>query len=253
MTQRTCTYFISDLHLGAGYMGDHEKRIGHERRICRWLEEIAPTAKAIYLLGDVLDYWYEYRTVVPRGYVRFFGTLARLADDGVEITWMKGNHDIWIFDYLPSEIGLRVADGVIERTIDGRRFVMEHGDGVGEPRPLYRAMRRLFRNRIAQTLYSAIHPRWTVGFAHRWSNHSRNNCSYTPADTLPTQDPLRKFASEFMKENGHVDFFIFGHRHILIDETIAPSTRLIVLGDGFKKMTYGVWDGENFSLKKMKF
>lgn len=251
MTQRTCTYFISDLHLGAGYVGNHEARIEHERRICRWLESIATTAKALYLLGDVLDYWYEYRTVVPRGYVRFFGMLARLADQGVEITWMKGNHDIWIFDYLPNEIGLTIADGIIERNIDGFRFVMEHGDGVGEPRPLYRMMRRIFRNRFAQMLYSAIHPRWTVGFAHRWSSHSRNHCSYIPADVLQKQDPLRVFATDFMNKNGHVDYFVFGHRHILVNEKIAPDTRLIVLGDAFKKMTYGVWDGKKFSLKSM--
>ena len=144
---RHCTYFISDLHLGAAYIADPK---AHERAVCQWLEKIAPTAKAIYMLGDVLDYWYEYRTVVPRGFTRFFGTLARLSDSGVEITWLKGNHDIWIFDYLPSEIGLTVADGLITREIDGKVFVMEHGDGVGEMRRIYRWMRALFRNRTAQ-------------------------------------------------------------------------------------------------------
>ncbi len=101
MAERTATYFISDLHLGAGYIPD---RIAHERKIVEWLRAIAPTAKTLYLLGDILDYWYEYRTVVPRGYVRFFGALAELADQGTEIVWLKGNHDIWIFDYLPKEI-----------------------------------------------------------------------------------------------------------------------------------------------------
>lgn len=246
MTARTHTYFISDLHLGAGYI---ENRLDHERRIVSWLRSIAPTAKALYLLGDVLDYWYEYRTVVPRGYVRFFGALAELADSGVDITWIKGNHDIWIFDYLPREIGLTVADGVIRREIDGRIFVMEHGDGVGEPRRLYRMMRSLFRNRTAQRLYAAIHPRWTVGFAHRWSKHSRLSAPDNTVTELADDDPLLAFAEKYEKECGHADFFIFGHRHIIVDRKIAPDTRLIVLGDAFRHMTYGEWDGENFSLK----
>ena len=125
---RDLTYFLSDLHLGAGYIPDHR---AHERRVVDFLRSIEPRAKRIYLLGDILDYWWEYRDVVPRGFVRFFGELARLADSGVEITWFKGNHDIWIFDYLPSEIGLEVHDGIMVRDIDGARFLLEHGDGVG--------------------------------------------------------------------------------------------------------------------------
>lgn len=247
---KNLTYFISDLHLGAGYIADGRS---HERTIASWLREITPSAKALYLLGDVMDYWYEYRTVVPRGYVRFFGALAELADSGCDIVWLKGNHDVWIFDYLPSEIGLTVADGVVDRMIDGKRFVMEHGDGVGEPRALYRLMRGLFRNRFAQWLYAGIHPRWTVGFALNLSKRSR--LSGTPApdsDTLPKSDPLVRFASDYQKDNGHVDYFIFGHRHQLIYMNLGQGARLIVLGEAFSRMTYGVWDGNTFSLKSIK-
>ncbi len=247
MPQRNLTYFISDLHIGAGYIADTH---GHQRLISDWLESIAPTAKRLYLLGDVLDYWYEYRTVVPRGYVRFFGTLARLADIGVEIIWFKGNHDIWLFDYLKNEIGMKVVDGVLDTEIDGRRFVMEHGDGTGEPRRSYRIMRRMFRNRILQQIFSAIHPRWTVGFAHAWSKHSRlNGCSPKP---IEMDDPMVEFAQNYMKTHGHVDFFVFGHRHVETDLDLGNDTRLIVLGDGFRLMTYGVWDGSEFCLKKME-
>ncbi len=248
MNQRTCTYFVSDLHIGAGYI---DNRIEHERTLVNWFRSIAPTAKAIYLLGDVLDYWYEYRTVVPRGYVRFFGVLAELADQGIEITWMKGNHDIWIFDYLPTEIGLTVADGVVDCVIDNHRFVMEHGDGVGELRSSYRFMRKGFRNKFLQWLYAGIHPRWTVGFAHRWSKHSRLNPSFVYSNEIPNDDPLIKFALDYTQHNGHVDFFVFGHRHILFNQEIAPNSHLIILGDGFKQMTYGIWDGHNFTLKRM--
>ncbi len=138
---RDLTYFLSDLHLGAGYIPDHR---AHERRVVDFLRSIEPRAKRIYLLGDILDYWWEYRDVVPRGFVRFFGELARLADSGVEITWFKGNHDIWIFDYLPSEIGLEVHDGIMVRDIDGARFLLEHGDGVGRLPWSFRRLRGLF-------------------------------------------------------------------------------------------------------------
>ncbi len=247
---RDCTYFISDLHLGAGYIADPR---GHERRIARWLKSIAPTARTLYLLGDVMDYWYEYKTVAPQGHLRFLGALAELADGGTEIVWLKGNHDVWLFDYLKNEIGLKVVDGVVDTVIDGRRFVMEHGDGVGESRTSYRLLRGLFRNRFAQWLYSAIHPRWTVGFAFAWSRHSRLTGRKPSGDTvLPPDDLLVKFAQDFMQRTGHVDYFVFGHRHQLIDMEVSPDTRLIVLGEAFSMMTYGVWNGADFMLKKME-
>ncbi|MBD5254744.1 MAG: UDP-2,3-diacylglucosamine diphosphatase [Barnesiella sp.] len=247
--ERTMTYFISDLHIGASYIPDSH---AHQRMIADWLRSIAPTAKTLYLLGDILDFWYEYRTVVPRGYTRFFGALADLADRGVEIIWFKGNHDIWIFDYLPKEIGLKVVDGLLDKTIDGHRFVMEHGDGVGEPRRSYRLLRALFRNRFAQWLYAGIHPRWTVGFAHGWSHHSRKHGQQSTSTQLNDSDPLVRFALDYMDRNGHVDFFIFGHRHIMTEQTIASNTKLILLGDGFNHFSYGVWDGSKFSLKSFK-
>lgn len=249
MQERTHTYFISDLHIGAGYIPDTHQ---HERAIAEWLRRIAPKARTVYLLGDVLDYWYEYRTVVPRGYVRFFGALAELADSGVEIVWLKGNHDIWLFDYLKNEIGLKVVDGILDLTIDGRRFVMEHGDGVGEPRRSYRMMRSLFRNRFAQWLYASIHPRWTVGFAHRWSKHSRLHGAAETATTLSDDDPMVRFCKKYETDHGHVDYFIFGHRHILVDREINTGSRLIVLGEGFRMMTYGEWDGLKLSVKSIE-
>ena len=247
---RNCTYFISDMHIGAGYIADSR---AHERQLAAWLREIAPTARRLYMLGDVMDYWYEYRTVAPRGHLRFLGALAELADSGTEIVWLKGNHDIWLFDYLSSEIGLTVADGIVDTVIDGRRFVMEHGDGVGEPRRSYRMMRKLFRNKFAQWLYGAIHPRLTVGFALAWSRHSRLHGRAPSSDrTLPSNDPLVKFSHDYLQHNGHVDYFVFGHRHQLVEMELAPETRLIVLGEAFDKMTYGCWDGMKFELKTMK-
>lgn len=245
MTRKN-TYFISDIHLGASYIANPGE---HERAIAAWLRAIAPTAARLYLLGDVLDYWFEYREVVPRGYVRFFGALAELADSGVEIVWLKGNHDIWIFDYLPAELGITVVDGLVDTVIDGKRFVMEHGDGVGESRSSYRRMRAIFRNRACQKLFSAIHPRWTVPFAHRWSSHSRSTgCA---AVELHPDHRLMKFATGYERANGHVDYFVFGHLHLVANMEIAPQSRLIVLGDAFKAMTCGCFDGHTFSIDKI--
>lgn len=243
-------YFIADLHLGAGYIADSR---AHERRIARWLLSIASTCRALYILGDAIDYWYEYRYVVPRGYTRFFGALAMLADNGVEITWLKGNHDTWIFDYLPQEIGVRVVDGVLDTTIDGRRFVMEHGDGCGEQRRSYRLMHRLFRNRLAQKLFSAVHPRWTVGFAHRWSAHSRKHGYTTAAENFDVDgDYLVRWANSYAKSHPGVDYFVFGHRHIELITTLASGAQMIILGEGFRLMTYGLWDGKKLSIHHME-
>ena len=125
---RNKVYFISDLHLGARYIADAQ---AHEKRVVAWLESIRDHASALYLLGDILDYWYEYRYVVPKGHVRFLGVLARLVDAGVKVYWFQGNHDIWLFSYMQSEIGIEVVDGSRVVELSGKRFFLEHGDGVG--------------------------------------------------------------------------------------------------------------------------
>lgn len=246
---RDTTYFISDCHLGASYIANPKE---HERIVVDWLLSIEPKAKELYLLGDIIDYWFEYRHVVPRGYTRFFGALARLSDAGVKITWMRGNHDIWLFDYLANEIGLNVADGVIERTIDGKKFVMSHGDGVGRLPLTFRILRGMFRNPILQKLYAGIHPWWTVGFAHRWSAHNREHGHAENLKHLPPNDTYVEFANAYEKANGRVDYFIFGHRHIAIDQSEPNGTRIIILGDAFERYTFGQFDGKEFRLSTMK-
>lgn len=238
-------YFISDLHLGAGYIADRHE---HERRVVSFLDEIRHDADELYLLGDILDYWYEYRTVVPRGYVRFFGKLAELADAGVRITWLIGNHDIWIFDYLPDEIGLTVIDGSIVRDIDGHRFYMAHGDAIGSLKPGFRFIRSVFRNRLCQRLYSAIHPRWTIPFAHRWSSHSRAGDSKYSAYLGDDREPSVLFAREYAAAHPDTDFIMLGHRHIVLDKDIPPHARLVILGNWIDKQTYAKWDGQQLIL-----
>ncbi|MDE6682505.1 MAG: UDP-2,3-diacylglucosamine diphosphatase, partial [Muribaculaceae bacterium] len=196
-------YFLSDLHLGAPYFSDSKKA---EKRVVDFLDSIKGDADAIFLLGDVLDYWYEYRYVVPRGFVRFFGKLAELADSGIRIVWFIGNHDIWIFDYLPAELGIEVVDGSLVEEIDGRYFFMTHGDGVGKLKPSFRVIRSLFRNKICQKLFSGIHPRWTIPFAYRWSDHSRHSSPLpSVADAKRMIDNITEFSKEYLSEHPEIN------------------------------------------------
>lgn len=231
------TYFISDLHLGAPYFPDSKEA---ERRVVSFLDSIKGDAEAIYLLGDVLDYWYEYRYVVPRGFVRFFGKLAELSDAGIKITWIIGNHDIWIFDYLPNELGIRVVDGSLVEEIYGQKIYMAHGDGVGQQPRGFRLIRSIFRSKVCQFFYSAIHPRWTVPFAYSWSRHSRATGRESGQEWHPLLANMENFASTYLKEVPEIRHFIFGHLHIMKQESLTPDCMLTVLGDWISLCSYAV-------------
>ena len=244
MDGRRNTYFLSDFHLGAKYIPD---RIAQEKRITRFLDSIKDDAGDIYLLGDILDYWYEYKYVVPRGYVRFFGKLAELSDMGIRIHWFIGNHDIWIFDYLPKEIGLTVTDGEATVEIGGKTFFLAHGDSVGKRKLSFRMLRAIFRNRTCQKMYAAIHPRWTIPFALNWSRSSRAGDEY-PEYLGEENEYLEKFAKNYT--GPHINYFIFGHRHIMLDKNIGANSRLIILGDWINFNSYAVFDGKELKLRK---
>lgn len=239
-------YFLSDLHLGAPYFEDSHQV---ERRVVAFLDSIKNDADAIYLLGDILDYWYEYRYVVPRGFVRFFGKLAELSDSGIKIKWYIGNHDIWIFDYLPSELGIEVVDGFSVETIDGKQFLLTHGDGIGKLPRSFKFLRSLFRNKYCQRAFSGIHPRWTVPFAYNWSRSSRKAEGPNPKDAERMMKNIRDFSMDYLKEHPKTDFFIFGHLHLLEDINITPESRLIVLGEWITKNSYAHWNGKELTLK----
>lgn len=240
-------YFLSDLHLGAPYFPDSREA---ERRVVSFLDMIKDDADVIYLLGDILDYWYEYRYVVPRGFVRFFGKLAELADSGVRIVWFIGNHDIWIYDYLPAELGIEVVDGSLVEKIDGKYFYMTHGDGIGRLKPSFRLLRKLFRNKACQKAFSAIHPRWTVPFAYKWSRHSRKVEGPSQSDATRMMENITGFSKEYLKMHAEINYFIFGHLHLLERFSVAPTAEVIVLGEWISAFSYGVWDGNRFELQK---
>lgn len=241
MDVRNKTYFISDLHLGASYLDNRTA----ERRVVRWLDSIKHDAARLFLMGDIFDYWFEYRHVVPRGYVRFLGKLASLADSGVEIHWFTGNHDIWIFDYLPSEIGIIVHRESTLMEIDGHKFFLAHGDDVGQRSRKFRFLQGLFRNKLAQRCYACIHPDFTIALAHRWSSSSRSSHSEESERYKgENEEPLVRFAKEYSLTHD-VDYFIMGHRHILLDLMLSRRSRLVILGDWIKIFSYAVFDGEH--------
>lgn len=239
------TYFISDLHLGASYLNRRESEI----HVIKWLDYIKKDASRLILLGDILDYWFEYRHVVPRGYIRFFGKLAELSDSGIEIHWFTGNHDIWIFDYLPTELGIILHRSHCTLDIDGHSFFLAHGDDVGQRKGSFRFLRWLFHNRVAQWCYSWIHPDLTMILAHKWSSASRqkNETKENQKYRGENQEPLITFAKEYIKENP-VEYLIFGHRHILLDIMLTRSSRAIILGDWISHFSYAVFDGNNLSI-----
>lgn len=248
MSGRTKTYFISDLHLGAAYLDRPHDR---ERMLAEFLSEISADAARLYLVGDVLDYWFEYRTVVPRGHVRFFGALAALADAGVEIVWLIGNHDIWMSDYLRDELGVKIIDGSITEIIDGRKFFISHGDGLGKMKPSFRFIRSLFRNRLCQKLYAAIHPRWTVAFAYKWSSSNRDyDPNVVPVYEGAIKNNVEEWAEGYLNCHPDTDFIVLGHHHVAVDKVLKNGARLIILGDWIYNFTYAVFDGETISLQQ---
>ena len=242
MSQRNTTYFISDLHLGASYLDTRQS----EQKVIDWLNSIKSSAKRLILLGDILDYWYEYRHVVPRGYIRFFGKLAELSDSGIEIHWFTGNHDIWIFDYLPAELGITLHRTNEVLDIDGHSFFLSHGDEVGERKWSFRFIQWLFRNKVAQWCYSWIHPDLTMILAHKWSSSSRKKNNQKGEEHFRGEkyEPLVRFAKEYIKNN-NVEYLIFGHRHILLDLMLTRNNRMVILGDWIKHFSYASFDGEN--------
>jgi len=210
------------------------------------LEQISENAKSVYLVGDVFDFWFEYKWTIPRGYVRLFGMLARLIDDGIEVHFLKGNHDMWVYNYFTDEIGMTVHDEEVEVIYNDKRFYIAHGDGVGAGEQKYKLVRSLLRNNRMQKAYSRIHPSWGLRLMRKMSARSRSNHEENNGDV---HDLPIAFAEEYIKKEP-VDYFIMGHRHEVIDHILSNgSSHYINLGDWITAGSYAVWDGEELNLK----
>lgn len=241
-------YFLSDAHLGS--LAIDSKRT-HERRLVNFLDSIKHKAASVYLLGDMFDFWYEYRTVVPKGYTRFLGKLSELTDCGVEVHYFTGNHDIWAYSYLKEECGVILHKNTAETVeIYGKTFYLAHGDGVGHNDFGFRFIRSIFHSKTCQKLFSAIHPRWGIQFGLEWARRSRlkRENGIEPPYMGEDKEPLCVFAKEYLRKHSDINFFIFGHRHIELDLMLSHKCRMLILGDWISQFTFARYDGETLTL-----
>ncbi|MFO7656658.1 MAG: UDP-2,3-diacylglucosamine diphosphatase [Bacteroidales bacterium] len=241
-------YFLSDSHLG---LYPPEKSREREKLLVEFLDSIKPEVAGLFLVGDIFDFWHEYKRVVPRGFTRFLGKLAEIADNGTEIHFFTGNHDIWVYDYLPGEIGLHVHRNYIIREINGKKLLIGHGDGIGPGDKGYKLLRSVFTNRVLQWLFARIHPNSAMWFGLNWSKNSRYSKGLIAEPFKGEENELQvKFAIEKLKEE-QIDYFIFGHRHIPFVITLGEKSKVVNLGDWINNFSYAVLDGDKLMLKSI--
>lgn len=244
MSQRTHTYFLSDFHLG---IPNREASLQREKQVVAFLESIAPQAQAIYLMGDVFDFWFEYKSVVPRNFTRLLGTLAKLTDSGIPVHFFKGNHDMWTFGYLEEELGLQVHSDTFVTEIAGKRFFLAHGDGKGPGDFGFKRLKKVFRHPLNQWLFARLHPNLAFAMAKNWSYKSRV-AGQAEGDFEREREWLYQYCLHKL-EREHYDYFVFGHRHLPICTPVGERSLYINLGDWIVYNTYAVFDGETLDLR----
>lgn len=240
-------YFASDLHLG---VPTYEESLKREKLFVRWLEEIREDAAELFVVGDLFDFWFEYKRAVPRGFVRVLGKLAELSDSGLPIHMFTGNHDMWIFDYLPKEIGLTLYRKPIEREWNNKKFYIGHGDGLGPGDHGYKFIKKVFANPFLQWAFARLHPNFGIWLADYFSRSSRSHTGDSDAVFLgDDREWLVIYCKEILQKTFY-DYFIFGHRHLPLDISLSEQSRYVNLGDWLKYYTYAEFDGTNLQLKK---
>lgn len=239
-------FFASDFHLG---VPDYESSLKREKTIIAWLDSIKAEAHSIYILGDIFDFWFEYKYTIPKGYIRLLGKFAELQDSGIPITFFTGNHDMWMFDYFPKELGIPIyRDPQLLKTAS-HTMLIGHGDGLGPGDHTYKFLKKFFNSRICQWLFARIHPNLGIFIANKWSRKSRiTNLKRDEKFEGEQGEYLWLYCSELEKRKHH-DFYIFGHRHLPLDLKVTDGSRYINLGEWVHFRTYGVYDGTNVELK----
>ena len=240
-------YFLSDFHLGAP---NYEESLLREKKIVAFLESIKHTALEIFIVGDLFDFWYEYKNVVPKGYVRLLGKLAELTDTGIPIHFFVGNHDMWMSGYFEKELNIPVyyQPKVFERF--DKKIYVGHGDGLGPGDEGYKFLKKIFRNKICQWLFGVAHPSIGIGVANYFSRKSRAKTGNSDEIFLgEDKEWLIIYCKEVLQKE-HYDYFVFGHRHLPLTIHLNNKSTYINLGDWIRNFTYAVFDGETFELKK---
>ncbi len=244
--ERRQLYFASDFHLGLETDTPARKR---EAIIVAWLHAIRPTTQALYLLGDIFDFWWEYRRVVPKGFVRFLATLADFTDAGIPVHIFTGNHDVWMFDYLEKELAVHVHRHAETCSFFGREFYLCHGDGLGATSLPFRLMRAAFHSSLLQWLFAhLVHPDAALRFGHAWSRHNRYAKSFHHT-FRGDNEPVAQFANQHYRETG-TPFYLMGHLHIAILHALAPAGALLILGDWLTQYTFASLDEKALHLEQ---
>ena len=236
-------YFLSDAHLGSRAI-EHART--QERRLVNFLDKIKDQAAAIYLLGDMFDFWYEFKLVVPKGFTRFLGKLSELTDNGVEVHYFVGNHDLWCGDYLEQECGVILHREPLTCEIYGKEFY-----GLGDPDKKFKILRAAFHSKTLQKLFSSLHPRWSIDWGLTWAKHSRmkRENGKEPDYMGEEKEYLVLYTKNYLKSHPNINYFLYGHRHIELDLMLNRTSRILILGDWIRYFTYAVFDGENMFLE----
>lgn len=243
-------YFASDFHLG---IPDHESSLVREKKLVRWLESIEKDATEIFLMGDIFDFWFEYKYVIPKGYVRLLGKIAEITDKGIPVHVFRGNHDIWAFDYLNKELGVELHRKPQIREFDGKKFFLAHGDGLGPGDKGYKFLKKVFEFKPNQFLFRWLHPDIGARMGLYFSQRSRlaNVAKFkkNPVKIKLEDEMLIHYANRKVEQNPDIDYFIFGHRHIPTHEKVGENAELIILGDWLYLFTYGVFENGEMKLR----
>lgn len=239
MPDREKIYFVTDAHLGAG-----SDSLQRETTLCSLLESFKADAAQVVFLGDMFDFWFTYRFVVPKGHVRLLGKMAELADAGIQLHFFIGNHDMWLFDYLPSLMPITMHTDPEVLTFDGRRFLLGHGDGLGHLDRRYDFIRLIFRSRVNQFLFSLLPPALTFGVAHAWSRHSRRSHIKKNPTIFDYQGDDREGIVIYCRQRlqtEHFDYCVFGHRHSPIVRDLGQGCTYVNVGDWLGHRSYAVY------------
>jgi UDP-2,3-diacylglucosamine hydrolase len=242
-------FFASDFHLG---VPDYASSLQRERHIIQWLNEIKEEAHSIYLLGDIFDFWFEYKYTIPKGYVRLLGKLAELQDAGIPVILFTGNHDMWMFDYFPKELGIPVYREPALLEVGDQKILIGHGDGLGPGDGTYKVLKKIFNSRVCQWLFARLHPNLGITIANAWSRKSRiTNNKRQEKFEGEEGEFLWVYCSE-LEKSAHHDYYIFGHRHLPLNLKVASDSTYINLGEWVHFKTYAVYDGTKVELKEFK-
>jgi UDP-2,3-diacylglucosamine hydrolase len=240
-------YFASDFHLG---VPDPESSLARERRVVAWLDTVRHDAHSIYLVGDIFDFWFEYKHTVPKGFIRLLGKIAELKDSGIPIIFFTGNHDLWMFDYFPKELGIPVYNEPQQLIVGDQKLLIGHGDGLGPGDRSYKFLKKIFTSKFCQWLFGWIHPNIGMSLARGWSMKSR------VANIVKKEDTFNGEEGEHLwwycrdrEQAEHHDFYIFGHRHIPLRLKVNDQSTYVNLGEWVNFNTYAVYDGIHVDLK----